>query len=536
MFLKNLDIISPTLTFHYKNLHCHSSIFSSFLSIIVIILCISATVYFSLDLINHLNPTSFFYYHQEYDVGHFPVNESSMFHFINFMGVPEEENSESLFEIFGFMKTLISNYKNNIGSRLLIDHYTYGPCEKDSPNYILNNIKDAFLETTFNSMEYCINGFYNATSKLYITKDNPNFEYPIMSHGTSHPNYTSYSIIVQRCENDTFYKMNKCKSEEYIDDFVTRHQLDAVMAFLNQEADVLNYSYPIKHKFISITFSFTVGTFSVSNLNYQPMRVNTHNGFFFDNVVAQNSFYYEQNDIKNYETQYKIYTSFHLWMQNKVQIYERSYKRVQNVIADTGGMIKAITTLASIINILAHKYQTYIDIEKIIINKCDGLNKSRTFHKLSNLGITNPITSKGIFDKKDNSVKIDNYTIKEQLNSQNYSMNNSFLLPMNIQNSKNYNNFYVRDSTSYLFIKQNKGIKNQLGFLYTTWILICGFGKIRNKKENFIDIIKWYYRNVISEQNMFDLYFYCARLEKNELKLGTPFFNVASILQNANKK
>ena len=535
MYFKHLDIISPSLTFHYKNYHCHSSVFSSFLSLIVIILCISATVYFSLDIIDHLNPTSFFYYHQEYDVGHFPINESSMFHFINFIGVPKEENSESLFEVFGFMKTYISNYKNNIGSRLLIDHYTYGACDKKSQNSKLNNIQNAFLETTFESMEYCINGFYNATTKNYITKDNPNFEYPIMSHGTSHPNYTSYSIIVQRCENDTFFKMNKCKSEEYIDDFVTHHQLDAVMAFLNQESDVLNYSYPIKHKFISITFSFTVGTFSVSNLNFQPMRVNTHNGFFFDNIVVQNSFYYEQNDIKNYETKFKIYTSFHLWMQNKVQIYERSYKRIQNVIADTGGMIKAITTLASIINILAYKYQTYIDIESIIMNKFDGANKTRTFHKFSNLGITYPIISKGFNERKDNSIKIDNFTIKEH-NSQNYSMNNSFLLPMNIQNSKKYNDVNNRDSRNYLFIKENKGIKHKLGFFNITWFLLFGFGKVRNKNEKFIDIIKWYYRNVISEQNMFDLYFYSSRLENNELKLGSAYLNPVSMLQNVIKK
>ena len=265
------------------------------------------------------------------------------------------------------------------------------------------------------------------------------------------------------------------------------------------------------------------------------MRVNTHNGFFFDNVVVDNSFYYEQNDIKNYETIYKIYTSFHLWMQNKVQIYERNYKRVQNVIADTGGMIKAITTLASIINILANKYQTYSDIEEVILNKCDGLNKTKTFHKFSNLGLTNPITTKGINERKDNSVKIDNFTIKEH-NPLNYSLNNSLLLPINIPNNKNYNNFYIRDSSSYLFIKENKGLKHQLGFFSITWFLLCGFGKIRNKKENFIDIIKWYYRNVINEQCMFDLYFYCARLEKNELKLGTPFFNPTSLFQNTNKK
>ena len=233
MYIKHLDLISPKLTFHYKTLLSHSSIYSSILSIMSIILCISATIYFSLDIINHLNPTSFFYYHQEYDVGHFPVNESSMFHFFNLLGVPKEENSEHLFQIFGFMKTYISNYKNNIGSRLLIDHYTYGPCPQKSDNYKLNDIYNAFSKSDFTYMGFCINGFYNSTNKKFISINDTQFEYPIIKHGTSHPNYTSYTIFVQRCENDTFYLFNKCKSPDYIDTLVTANQVDAMIGFLN---------------------------------------------------------------------------------------------------------------------------------------------------------------------------------------------------------------------------------------------------------------------------------------------------------------
>ena len=547
MYIKHLDLISPKLTFHYKTLLSHSSIYSSILSIMSIILCISATIYFSLDIINHLNPTSFFYYHQEYDVGHYPVNESSMFHFFNIIGVPKEENSERLFQIFGFMKTYISNYKNNIGSRLLIDHYTYGPCSLDLNSEKLKELKEAFSETTFESMEYCIDGFYNSTTKTYINKDDPNFKYPIISHGTSHPNYTSYSIIVQRCENDTFYKFNSCKSENYIDNFVTKNQLDAVIGFLNQEVDVLNYSFPIKHKFISITFSFTVGTFSVSNLNFQPLRVNTHNGFFFDHVEDENSFYYEQNDIKNYETEYKIYTSFHLWMQNKVQIYERNYKRIQNIIADTGGTIKAIMTLASLLNLLGNKFQTFLDVESILFNKIDGLNKSKTFHKYSNIGLSNSNVNVNVNKnimvnerKGENSVKIDNFVTKEPKshNSQNISINNSLLTPLNTLNNKTYNNFHIRDSNSYLFIKDNRILRKNIGFFSVSLFFLFHTGKITNKKQNYVDIIKWYYTHVISEQNIFDIYFFCARLEKTEQKLAEPFIYPSPIFQNyhLNKK
>ena len=53
-------------------------------------------------------------------------------------------------------------------------------------------------------------------------------------------------------------------------------------------------------------------------------------------------------------------------MQNKIYIYERYYKKIQNFLADIGGTIKALTTIARVINLIFYKYQTYKDIEKIM--------------------------------------------------------------------------------------------------------------------------------------------------------------------------
>ena len=364
------DFLSPDLTLHFKQFHKHPSIFSGFLSILVYILCISSSIYFSFDIIKHLNPTLYCYYHQENDIGNFPLNESSIFHFFDFNGIPKNENPESLFQIFGFLDNFITTYNSLIQNKSLLSHYTYGPCLNNSTKYKkLNDINNALIESSFSKIGYCINGFYNATTNEYISIDNEKFIYPIINHGTSHSNHTSYSIIIQKCQNDTFYNFNTCKTNEYIDNIVNINKISSLITFLNQEVDIMNYTNPIKHRFISDSFSFNGGTFSFSNLKFQPLRINTHNGFFFDNIISDNSYYYEENDIKNFETNISIYTSFHFWMQNKVQIFERSYKRIQNVFAEIGGIIKAITTLGSILNFFAMKYQTFIDIESIIYSK-----------------------------------------------------------------------------------------------------------------------------------------------------------------------
>ena len=86
-------------------------------------------------------------------------------------------------------------------------------------------------------------------------------------------------------------------------------------------------------------------------------------------------------------------------------------------------------------------------------------------------------------------------------------------------NLKINKNFYEeRNSNSYIFIKENKEIRNQLGIFTLIYYTLCRSKYITSKKENYVDIIKWYYYNVISEKCMFDLYFYCAKIEKTEQK------------------
>ena len=221
MFLKHLDILSDPLTLYYEKYHNHSSLISSIISLITCIICISFTIYSLINVIKHINPTSFCYTRQEDDVGIFPVNESSMFHFFTFNNFPENESLDSIIEIFGSMdyEGSIVNYKDNVRSRLKFSHYTYSKCPQFSNKYKLNHIEELIKDYPLIN-GYCIKGYYNKTSDTYITIDDENFPYPKDTKGTSNPNYTSYHIIVQNCQNDTFSNFNRCKSNEYINNVI----------------------------------------------------------------------------------------------------------------------------------------------------------------------------------------------------------------------------------------------------------------------------------------------------------------------------
>ena len=59
MFIKQLDFVSPKVTFYFQGSLHHSSILSGILSIISIIFIIILVVYYILEIIHREDPNSF---------------------------------------------------------------------------------------------------------------------------------------------------------------------------------------------------------------------------------------------------------------------------------------------------------------------------------------------------------------------------------------------------------------------------------------------------------------------------------------------
>ena len=135
MFIKNLDFLSPPITFYHQGLLYHSSIVSGILSIISIILIIICTIYYSVELIKKKNPKTSSYYTFIEDSGIYPLNASSLFHFITLSSENNNFKSNGIdfssFRIIGvevYFKLYLSDY--NISH---FNHWVYGKC---------NSVKD----------------------------------------------------------------------------------------------------------------------------------------------------------------------------------------------------------------------------------------------------------------------------------------------------------------------------------------------------------------------------------------------------------
>jgi len=207
MFIRNLDNLSPAITLYFKGRHKHSSISSGIITIISYSVILAFIVYYILDFIDKTNPTIYFFNRYIEDAGIFPLNESSLFHYINLIGITLERSNDFDFNsirIYGIQYS-IENYIR-IPNYNLINHWEYGLCDYDEDiSYKkLNNLIDKKIF----SKSACIKKYYNLEEQRYFNKGESGFKFPTLDHGASHPNRTLYGIIIETCQNNSL--KNNC--------------------------------------------------------------------------------------------------------------------------------------------------------------------------------------------------------------------------------------------------------------------------------------------------------------------------------------
>ena len=146
---------------------------------------------------------------------------------------------------------------------------------------------------------------------------------------------------------------------------------------IDHYADMLNYNKPFTKYFYEVTSAVQNGIYIINHLNFNPAIMLTHNGFFFDNLLEENSYFFTQNEkhtidqsvLTEGQSTNGCLIGIYFWMQNTLQQYERHYDRIQDILSSIGGIGSIITTVAYYINLLINYYVTLLDSEELIINR-----------------------------------------------------------------------------------------------------------------------------------------------------------------------
>lgn len=211
-------------------------------------------------------------------------------------------------------------------------HWIYGKCDSDIDSKEFENVidKEVFGKSA------CLKKFYNDETLQYYDINDKNFEWPVISHGASNPNFTFYGVIIQRCQNTTFRlkHFGKCSSEEEINNYLSEVYLN--FNILDHYVDILNYKDPISTFLYSLSNSISSGSYLKNSLNFNPGLIKSYNNLIRDTSEEQTTYIFHEN-VQKTSTSQSVISVFTFYLQNSQQFYERHYKKLQDVFSEIGG-------------------------------------------------------------------------------------------------------------------------------------------------------------------------------------------------------
>ena len=362
MIFKKLDYLSPRITLYFKGNSIHPTIFSGILTIITIIIISSFGIIYFIQYINKSDKKIYFFNRYVKDAGIFPLNSSSMFHFIQLV-----RTDNNLFEPIDFkalhiigLEETIDNYINNT-NKANKEHWLYGPCNNDTDTMGISHL------TTNENFNYsnCIKKYYSLEDKQYYDTSHKKFKWPIIKYGCSNSNRTFYGIIIEKCINDSL--KNDCHPIEKINEYLKHYSI--VFQIIDHYPEMVNYKNPFIKYFYLLANAIFAEVFTINHYNFNPAITITHEGVFFDNPDEEKAYIFTQNEKTTIEKgNTEIVGSYYFWMQNTMQYYERSYKNFQDLLSDIGGLGSILIDLALIISELVSYYKTLMDTEELIFN------------------------------------------------------------------------------------------------------------------------------------------------------------------------
>ena len=500
MFLRNFDFLSPPITFYYKGFLSHSSIVSGIISIVSFILIIIMAAYFSYELIEKKDPKSYNFRRFIYDSGIITMNSTGLFHFIS-LSFDDESLIESgvdfrSFRIIGF-ETFYTVYLNK--NLTTLDHWIYGLCNKETDTKGIENLVDY----DFFNKSACIRKYFNSSEQKYYDIGEPKFKWPTLEHGTYHPENTIYSIILEKCQEDTLSLIlgegNHCKNDEEIKELLLP-QPGVRLFYISNYIDVLNYKSPIIKFFNEIENGIQIDKFTMNNINFNPTNITTHNGFFLDNIEIEESYGYDRNDIYTFENEEQNYFSLYcFWLKNNMNYYERTYKRVQDIISDIGGIYQFVTIVAGFLNSFYNKYIVLINIENLLYSSINS--EKHNNKKMNDKYEKSRNKSQNLKNKINDSNKLNEVKTKDKI----YPIEN---IENDVTISKSHNNIMTEFGNKNKELKKKEkkenikdnNVKNNYKtknfWNYIVYKLSCG------KKNNSYEKYDIFRKKIISEEHL----------------------------------
>ena len=375
----------------------------------------------------------------------------------------------------------------------------------------------------------CIKKYYNSSKHEYYDIGDPEFSWPIISHGSFNEDYKLYGIYIQKCNNKTIKQVlgndYKCKNDSEIENYFNINGTRFFhLYFINNYIDISNYENPYFNYFYRMEIQLSRKQYTINELFFNPTLVKTDDGLIFNNTKENISYIFYRDNAYIFDTGKKdIYVSFCFILKNIRDIYERSYKRIQEVISNIGGINQAVTIVAICINTLYNNFVVLSDTELLLHSSIYNEKKNNIkelFNHRNSRNTTKKVEKGNIETKKNSERRELNNEIpsnRTRIKTSSFSRNNYYINNSHIINDKTQS--IINDSK----IMNNKNINNKEN------------SKNEHKTNNFLDFL-CYKINCKKKAQNFRIYENFRIKIINEKNIIKNHLNIYNLLKVSKRK
>ena len=360
MFLKNFDILSPPISLYFNSSRTHISKTSGFIVILMLLSCFGYIYILFFRVLNHIDFNIFMFKKFEWEAGFFTMNNTQLFHFFQISspdgGYFDKYDSK-------YIRIYTTYVDNNLEQSKLhnYDHWVFEDCREGIDNKYIN--KDLFENVVNFTNAACIRYYYNSSKQKYYSLEENGFIWPHLEHGISRRDNIFLTTIIEKCNNNSVLNqlLGDCASSESIEEYINRYY-GFYMYFLDNSIDSTNFTNPLKNYFQVLHIG--IGKFQnfIENyLYFAPVTIRTKEGELFGKYNETNSFFFDFIRKGTNESNNKKLLKIYYLMQNNVNIYERRYSGLLDILSNIGGMSQCMFYIFFTINCLYNKYVIIMD-------------------------------------------------------------------------------------------------------------------------------------------------------------------------------
>jgi len=459
--LDKIDFLSPSITLFYFERRSHTSKIGGSLGLIMVSLCLLYASYIVYITLAHKRVTSIFYKKFEWEAGYYSLNSSSIFNFFQILRIGGYFDDYNPKYIYSYITYANSHYKETELDKY--EHWVFDKCKNilgksEFDQSLITNIEN------FNNSA-CIKYYYNCKEKKYYSIGQKEFVWPHLEHGASRKDNIYLVTSIQKCFNNSILNklFGECLPEEEIDRYIDNY-VAISFYFADIQINPLNYKRPIEKYLNTITSNIATDYTYVENyVHFSPLKIKTKEGGLFPKINEHKSFYFDTNLKGSAYNLNKYYTlaKYYYLMQNNVQIYERSYNDLFDIMAQIGGGVQLLYYIFFWINYIYNRFIITYDTNKLFFNAKETKENIPKKEYLSNKYLKNNNLNNGSNISEDynlnQSKNFLNLKVCKNLNNDtisfpmSYNSNNKMNLniirsPKKEKNDINNNNLIIKDN------------------------------------------------------------------------------------------